>query len=490
MKKTKIYLPLFVVFVLIIGLTFDVIIPNAYSLSYNDQVSNQKNNMWELGKNLKIGDSFTYKICDLNFIQNYSAESYHYFTKNLEHNSSMCYTIHLNFIDRVISDENQISGDTWIVDVAIIDYSSGEIRKSIFHIDANSWNIKSSDIIHNDNHNHRYHLDTVRLSDSIENTLFSILKYTAQESKLLQEGIKWGEVTEYHGSKQINPYMMVLDDDLKFETVELFVQKSFLPIYNRLEPISSILNVSKVGYEIDIIDKVIEKQTKKDTNNVTNFFLVNQNIPFPVEAVYFSPSHIVEPFKEYEFQLISFFNASNTIKNNNPINLDVIVDDDDITDNIIIEFGTIKLTFPDNNNNNNTDSSTDDNPNSQNNGYIINTDDTIKNNNDNSVDNAKDQHDDDDHYVTDTINIDVTIKEDRIKPKSSLMTLLVLVIGIVLVSTTTVVIFVYLKKFKKNKKENYDIFGKDDIYSKAQIPKAKTILFDDSITINITNILD
>jgi len=483
-KKTKIYLPLFVVFVLIIGLTFDVIIPNAYSLSYNDQVSNQKNNMWELGKNLKIGDFFTYKICDPNLIQNYSAESYHYFTKNLEHNSSMCYTLHLDFIDRVTSDENQISGDTWIVDVAIIDYSSGEIRKSIFHIDADSWNVKSADIINNPNY-HSY-LDTVRLSDSIENTLFSILKYTAQESKLLQEGIKWGEVTEYHDFKQINPYMMVLSDDLKFETVELSVQESFLPIDHRLESISRILDVSKVGYEIDIVDRVIEKQTKKDTNNVTNFFLVNQNIPFPVEAVYFSPSHVVEPFKEYEFKLISFSDASYTIKNN-PINLDVIIDNDydDITDDTISEFGTIELTFLDDNSNN-TDS-TSDNLESQNNDYAIETDDTIKTNDD-LVDNADDRHDDD-HYTSDVIKIDNAIKEDRINPKSNLMTLLVLVIGIVLVSTTAVV-FVSLKKFRKNKKENYGIFGKKDNYSKAQIPKTKTILFDGSITINITNILD
>ncbi|WP_316505181.1 hypothetical protein [Nitrosopumilus sp.] len=65
----------------------------------------------ELGKNLEIGDSYTYKICDPGAILNYSAESYPYFTKNLEHNSSLCYTANLNFVNLVKSDENQITSD-------------------------------------------------------------------------------------------------------------------------------------------------------------------------------------------------------------------------------------------------------------------------------------------------------------------------------------------------------------------------------------------
>ncbi len=93
-----------------IGLSFDVIIPNVYSLDSNDQVSDQKNNLWQLGKNLSIGDSYTCKICDPSTIPNYSAESYHCFTKNLEHNSSLCYVIKLDFVNLLNSDENDIEG--------------------------------------------------------------------------------------------------------------------------------------------------------------------------------------------------------------------------------------------------------------------------------------------------------------------------------------------------------------------------------------------
>jgi len=99
-KKIKIYLPLFIIIVTTIGLIFDVIIPNVYALtppsSYNEQISAlYQNNMWQLGKNLPVGDSYTYKICDPSAILNYSAESYHYFTKDLRHNSSLCYIIKL-----------------------------------------------------------------------------------------------------------------------------------------------------------------------------------------------------------------------------------------------------------------------------------------------------------------------------------------------------------------------------------------------------------
>lgn len=56
------------------------------------------------------GDSYTYRICDPGAILNYSAESYHYFTKNLEHNGSLCYTVQMDFVNMVSTDENQIGG--------------------------------------------------------------------------------------------------------------------------------------------------------------------------------------------------------------------------------------------------------------------------------------------------------------------------------------------------------------------------------------------
>ena len=464
-------LQLFVVTVLAMGLTSNVVIPNVYSLSYNEQVSNQKNNMWQLGKNLEIGDSFTYKICDPSSMQNYSAESYHYFTKNLAHNSSMCYTLHLHFINHVISDENQINGNTWIVEASIIDYFSNNIRKSIFHIDANSWNVKSAYTIHP---------DTVRFADSLENTLFSIYKYTAQESRLLQEGIKWGEVTEYRDLMQVNPYMTVLDDGLKFEATE-FVQKSFLSVNNSLEPIPRTLDVSKVGYDIDIIDDndAAVEEEKKD-NDVTNYYLVNNDLPFPVEATYYSPSHIVEPFKQYEFELISFFDVSSILENNsNNADIAVEMNDNDASD-IHVESGTIELTFPDNVIDSTKDRDSDDDK-------IIEHNDADKNNDDYAQDQNENNYD---GGTADSIN---TI-DDKIDPKettfskSSLMILLSLVIGIAVIA-----IFVYFKKFRKTNSASYGVFGKDDDDNDTNLQtheKKTTISFDDSITINITSISD
>ena len=462
-------MPLFLIVVTSLGLTFDVIIPNAYSLSYNEQISNKTNNMWQLGKNLEIGDSYTYKICDPGAILNYSAESYHYFTKNLEHNSSLCYTVTLNFANLISSDENQINSDIWIVQATIVDYFSGEIRNSIFHIDADSWNVRSADTIHP---------DTARYADSIQNTLFSLHKYTAQESKLLQEEIKWGEVTEYHDLMQDNPYMAILDDQLKFEVTE-FVRLSILSIDNLGTPQTRSLDVSSVGYEIDIIDV-----TEDEDNDVTNSYLVNSDLSFPVKAVYYSPSHIVEPFKEYEFQLISFFDMSNTLESNS-INADAAVGNDDDTtddDHVIVESGTIELTFPDVDNDiddtvENMDDTVDNTEDQNYDNDIIETDDTIQNNDD-SIDNVEDQNDDN---TTDTKDTNDVVTEDS-KPKSSSMTLLVLIIGIAL----AVGIFVYLKKFRKNNSASFGVFGKnDDDNSKTQIPEKKMIQFDESITIDI-----
>ena len=461
MKKTEICLSLFVIIIVSLGFVFDAVIPNAYSmtlqLSYSDQVASQKNNMWQLGKNLEIGDSFTYKICDPDSIQNYSAESYHYFTKNLEHNSSLCYTLHLNFINRVISDENQINDDVWIVEASIIDYYSGEIRKSIFHVDAESWNVKSADTIHP---------DTVRFADSLENTLFSIYKYTAQESKLLQEGIKWGEVTEYRDLMQINPFMTVIDDEQKFKVTE-FVRKSVLMIDNsNLAPETQTLDVSKVGYDIEIIgayDVAINDETEHD-NNVTNYYLVSTDLPFPVKAEIFSTSRIVEPHKEYEFELISFFDS--TIENNS-INENTT---DNVKDEVIVESGTIELTFPEN---------VEDDPIVEDPITVSEKDEYIPESNENTDNQGKYDNviETDDIIITDT-----TTKDQEISSKSNSSLVLVLMIGIV-ISAVAAGLFVYLKKFRRNDSVSAGVFGKDE---ESKLTK-KTISFDESITIDVQN---
>ena len=183
MKKNNACILLFVIVITTIGLTFDGIIPTAYPLtmlSYNEQISQQKDNLWQLGKNLSVGDSYTYKICDPSAMIHYSAENYHYFTQGKEHNSSMCYLIKLDFVNLLRSDENQINHDLWVVQATISDVLGMDtIRRSVFHIDSDSFVVNSADTIHP---------DTIRYADSLEDTIFSIFKYTASEPKLLQFG--------------------------------------------------------------------------------------------------------------------------------------------------------------------------------------------------------------------------------------------------------------------------------------------------------------
>ena len=317
MKNTKAYLPFFVIVVSAIGLTWDMIIPNAYSLSYNEQVLLQKDNLWSLGKNLSVGDSYTYKICDPQAIINYSAENYHYFTQDKEHNSSMCYLVKLDFVNLLNSDENQIDRNIWVVQASISDVlGTDPIRRSIFHINSDSFEVNSADTIHP---------DTIRYADSLEDTLFSIFKYTASEPKLLQSDIKWGEVTEYHGTMQDNPYMQVLNDDVEFSTIQNKIDYS----QNKIISIDRTLDVFEVGYEIDILDHDLTQ--KEDPNNITNSYLIFTPFPFPLSGILYSPAHVIQPFKEYEFELISFvssngiveedvmINKDNTIKENNTL---------------------------------------------------------------------------------------------------------------------------------------------------------------------------
>ena len=331
MKKIKVYLPLFFVFVVTITeLTYDVIIPNSYSISYNEKVSDQKNNLWQLGKNLSIGDSYTYKICDPSAILNYSSESYHYFTQDKEHNSSLCYVIKLDFVNLLHSDENQINSNIWVVQASISDVldNNESIRRSVFHINSDSFEVRSADTIHP---------DTIRYTDSLENTIFSIFKYTASEPKLLQKNVKWGKVTEYLDYNQNNPDMKVLQDNLEFDTIQNVIDYS----QNQVIPIYKTFDVFEVGYEVDIIDNNDPIQ-KEDTNNVTNSYLISPELPFSVSGTLYSPAHITEPFKESEFELISFVSDDEIIKEEKE---DVVVEQDNTleennivqTDEIIVE---------------------------------------------------------------------------------------------------------------------------------------------------------
>ena len=314
-----------------VGLSFDVIIPNVYGIDYSEKVSDQRNNLWQLGKNLSIGDSYTYKICDPSAIPNYSAESYHYFTKNLEHNSSLCYIIKLDFVNILNSDENQINSNIWVVQASISDVlnHNESIRRSVFHIDSDSFEVRSADTIHP---------DTIRYTQSLEDTIFSIFKYTASEPKLLQKNVKWGEVTEYLDQNQNNPDMQVLEDDLEFHAVQNIIDYS----QNQVTSIDKTFDVYQVGYEIDIINNNEPTQKEEDTNNVTNSYLISSQFPFPLSGTLYSPAHITESFKESEFELISFVVLSDGIIEEENVMIEeenVMIEEEKIisTDKIIVK---------------------------------------------------------------------------------------------------------------------------------------------------------
>ena len=201
------------VFAIIVGLI--MIIPNSFALmpphpgaDYSEQVSWQQDNLWHVGKNLSVGDSYTYKICDPEAIQT-SAANYHYFTQgNENHNSSVCYMIKMDFVNLLTSDENQINSNVWVVQAAISDFAANkDVRYSVFHVDSQSFEVNSADTIHP---------DTIKYTDSLQKTLFSLFKYTAPEPQLLQTGIEWGEVTEALRERGENPHMTVLDDSQEY----------------------------------------------------------------------------------------------------------------------------------------------------------------------------------------------------------------------------------------------------------------------------------
>ena len=445
MKKTRIYLPLFVI-VVTLGLSFDGIIPSSYSISYDEQVSDQKNNLWHLGKNLSDGDSFTYKICDPKAIPT-SAANYHYFTQgNEDHNSSICYVIKLDFVNLLNSDENQINRDIWVVQAAISDFPANkDIRYSVFHIDAQTFEVRSADTIHP---------DTIRYADSLQKTLFSLFKYTAPEPQLLQTGTGWGEVTEALYQRGTNPHMTVLDNNQKYYVM----QNSVRLIDNQSIPAAlNITDAFKVGYDIDIFDSFIMSDDKKnveDNNNVANYFLISSDLPFPLSATYYSPVHITQPQKQYEFELVF-------LTDNKDIDLGIKSVFEESKEIVITETptntGTIELTFPDN-------------------------DDTVTA--DDVIEDAISL--DDDHVVTDQSDDDVDdiladnpVQSDVIVDYSKIAGLVVLLVAMIAV-------FVVFKKFKES---GFKTELKKTLMKKQQQYTVKEIVqFDDKLHIDIKTI--
>ena len=322
-------------------------IPNSFASTlphsdadYNEQVSWQQDNLWHLGKNLSVGDSYTYKICDPRAIQT-SAANYHYFTQgNENHNSSVCYMIKMDFVNLLTSDENQINSNVWVVQAAISDFAANkDVRYSVFHVDSQSFEVNSADTIHP---------NTIKYADSLQKTLFSLFKYTAPEPQLLQIETEWGEVTEALRERGENPHMAVLDDNQEYSATQnsmRMIDKQNIPVTR------NISDAFKVGYEIDIFDPFIMSDDKKkksieeDNKNVTSYFLISSDLPFPLSALSYSPVHIVQPQKQYEFELVEFFaNNKNVDTGIKP----VFEKPEEITiPEISTETGTIALTFPD-----------------------------------------------------------------------------------------------------------------------------------------------
>lgn len=432
---------------MIIGL---MIIPNSYALTsphtgadYNEQVSWQQDHMWHLGENLSVGDSYTYKICDPDAMQT-SAANYHYFTQgNENHNSSVCYMIKLDFVNLLNSDENQINSDVWVVQAAISDVATNrDVRYSVFHVDTQTFGVRSADTIHP---------DTIKYTNSLQNTLFSIHKYTALEPQLLQIGTEWGEVTEALRERGANPHMTVLDNNQEYSVTQNIIRM----IDNQNIPVTTnITDAFKVGYEIDIFDPFIISDDKKkktvveeeDNNNVTNYFLISSDFPFPLSAISYSPVHITQPQKQYEFELVTF----HTDNKNMDLGMNPVFEEPkEITiPEIPTETGTIELTFPD---------------------VVVPADDDIVV--DDVVDDVVVPADDDD----DNVSVDNTVQSDDVDYAK--------ITGLVVLLVVMIAVFVVFKKFKES---GFKTGLKKTLKKKQQQHTVKEIVqFDDKLHVDI-----
>ena len=285
--------------------------------------------------------------------------------------------------------------------------------------------------------------------------MLGIAKYTVHEPKLLQNGTVWGEVTEYHDLRQDNPDMAVIGTGTVENVARFYFDNdNGNTANNNLVPAKMIsetvsLEGYKVGYDVEIIgngsddddekkstdgnddndSKTIKKEREEpkpitrlemqlelanennqsskkkntanndkdddDDNDVTSYYLVHKDFAFPIAAKFYDPSHIVEPFKSYEYELVSFFQESN---NNNDDDGNGNDSKEDIKEPIT-ESGFIKITVP----KDDDEDSGDDNSNTQNNS----TDDKegSKNNNDDDSgddDNSKDKENSDDKNQADS----------------------------------------------------------------------------------------
>jgi len=263
--------------------------------------------------------------------------------------------IKLDFVNLLTSDENETDRNMWVVQAAIDEKRNGSLRYSVFHIDTETFDVVLADTIHIDTETFdvvladTIHPDTKKYADSLQKTLFYLFKYTAPETQLLQIGRSWGEVTEALQPREENPSMTVLKNNQEFSVTQNEIIRL---IDKKTSPtLIEISDAFEVGHEIDMQDPVIFDQKKnkivpvnEDNNNVTTSFLISSHLPFPLSGESYNPVYLVEPQKEFEFELLVFQTNNKNITFENSV-----INEPKDADLPITETGTLRLTFPQNN---------------------------------------------------------------------------------------------------------------------------------------------
>ena len=195
---------------------------------------------------------------------------------------------------------------------------------------------------------------------------------------------------------------------------------------------------------------------EEGSNNVTSYFLISSDLPFPLSAVSYSPVHTVQPQKQFEFELVTF------LANNKNVNIgmkpvfeepkNIIVSD------LPTETGTIALTFPDDDVVPDDDIVADD----------IVADDIVAD--DIVADEDMVQADDDDANPTQLDNVDYSK-----------------IAGLVVLLVVMITIFVVFKKFKESR---FDTGLKNKLKKKQQQQHTvkEIVAFDDKLHIDITTL--
>ena len=287
----------------------------------------------------------------------------------------------------------------------------------------------------------------------------------------MQIGVEWGEVTEALYEKGANPHMTVINANQEYSVIENHIN---LLNHQNVSVERNIADAFQVGYEIDIVDPfMISDDDKKnkiekeedDNNNVTNVFLISSDLPFPLSAVSYSPVHVIQPQKQFEFELVSFLTNNNNVDFG--IKKSVFEESKGDVSELSTERGIIELTFPDD----------------------VIPDDDMEIISHDEIDNDVVPKDDD---ITEVISDDDDVIEimpvDGIKVNDDSIDY-VKISGLVILLVVMIAGFVVFKKLKEGKlKMN---FMKKTLKKKTKIVKKKTIIsFEEKLHIDIKTLTD